>query len=567
MDGNMRLANHNAQILIIDDEESSAHGLLKILAQAGYGSCTAITNPGQAAKRILELNPDLILLDLLMKPISGLEVLTQINDMMSPQRRPLVLVLTADTSPQAKHEALAAGATDFLAKPLDSVEVLLRIENLLTSRKLTHQIQLYSEGLERLVDKRTLELQQRTVDLEKTLTELRQTQQQVIQQERMRALGTMACGIAHDLNNGLSVILGYGDMLLADLERFPLDSKARNYLEELVLAGCDNAKMVERLREFYRPRATREHRQAVDLNDVIEQAISRTAPKWQSEADAAGATIHIKKDLGEIPLICGAPDELREVLTNLIFNAVDAMPRGGRILFRTRAIGKSLRMEMSDTGMGMSEETLRNCLEPFFTTKGKRGSGLGLAMSYGIIRRHGGTIAIKSALNKGSTFTINLPVPDEVIQSADVEVELTVDPLRILVVDDHPAIREIVSAYLAEDRHTVETAADAREAMTKFRAAHFDLVITDRAMPEISGDELAASIKEIEPNEPVIMLTGFADLIHETGRRSENVDLIVSKPARLEDLRRAILEVMPKLRRHQARAKATETGRSGSKSA
>jgi signal transduction histidine kinase len=567
VDGNMRLANHNAQILIIDDEESSAHGLLKILAQAGYGSCTAITNPGQAAKRILELNPDLILLDLLMKPISGLEVLTQINDMMSPQRRPLVLVLTADTSPQAKHEALAAGATDFLAKPLDSVEVLLRIENLLTSRKLTHQIQLYSEGLERLVDKRTLELQQRTVDLEKTLTELRQTQQQVIQQERMRALGTMACGIAHDLNNGLSVILGYGDMLLADLERFPLDSKARNYLEELVLAGCDNAKMVERLREFYRPRATREHRQAVDLNDVIEQAISRTAPKWQSEADAAGATIHIKKDLGEIPLICGAPDELREVLTNLIFNAVDAMPRGGRILFRTRAIGKSLRMEMSDTGMGMSEETLRNCLEPFFTTKGKRGSGLGLAMSYGIIRRHGGTIAIKSALNKGSTFTINLPVPDEVIQSADVEVELTVDPLRILVVDDHPAIREIVSAYLAEDRHTVETAADAREAMTKFRAAHFDLVITDRAMPEISGDELAASIKEIEPNEPVIMLTGFADLIHETGRRSENVDLIVSKPARLEDLRRAILEVMPKLRRHQARAKATETGRSGSKSA
>jgi signal transduction histidine kinase len=566
VDGDMRLANQNAQILIIDDEEASVHGLLKILEQAGYGSCTAITNPNQAAKRILELNPDLLLLDLLMEPVSGLEVLAQINDMMSPQRRPLVLVLTADTSPQAKHEALAAGATDFLAKPLDSVEVLLRIENLLTSRKLTQQIQLYSEGLERLVDKRTLELQQRTADLEKTLTELRQTQQQVIQQERMRALGTMACGIAHDLNNGLSVILGYGDMLLADPERFLLNSKARSYLEELVLAGCDNAKMVERLREFYRPRATREHRQAVDLNDVIEQAISRTAPKWQSEADAAGATIHIEKDLGEIPLICGAPDELREVLTNLIFNAVDAMPRGGRILFRTRAVGKRLQLEMSDTGVGMSEETLRNCMEPFFTTKGKRGSGLGLAMSYGIIRRHGGTIAIKSTLNKGSTFTIYLPVPDEVIQSTDVEVELTVDPLRILVVDDHPAIREIVSAYLAEDRHTVETAADAREAIKKFRAEHFDLVITDRAMPEISGDELAASIKEIEPNEPVIMLTGFADLINETGQRSENVDLIVSKPARLEDLRRAILKVMPKLKRRRAQASTTATLRSQSKS-
>jgi signal transduction histidine kinase len=562
----MRLANQNAQILIIDDEEPSAQGLLKILEQAGYGSCTAITNPTQAAKRTLELNPDLLLLDLLMEPVSGLEVLAQINDMMSPQKRPLVLVLTADTSTQAKHEALAAGATDFLAKPLDSVEVLLRIENLLTSRNLTQQIQLYSEGLERLVDKRTLELQQRTADLENTLAELCKTQQQVIQQERMRALGTMACVIAHDLNNGLSVILGYGDMLLADLERFPLNSKARTYLEEMVLAGCDNAKMVERLREFYRPRATREHRQAVDLNDVIEQAVSRTAPKWQSEADAAGATIHIEKDLdGEIPLICGAPDELREVFTNLIFNAVDAMPRGGRIFFRTREVGKRLQLEMSDTGVGMSEETLRNCMEPFFTTKGKRGSGLGLAMSYGIIRRHGGTIAIKSTINKGTTFTIYLPVPDEVIQSTDVEVELTVDPLRILVVDDHPAIREIVSAYLAEDRHTVETAADAREAMKKFRAEHFDLVITDRAMPEISGDELAASIKEIEPNEPVIMLTGFADLINETGQRSENVDLIVSKPARLDDLRRAIREVMPKPKRRRTQASVTETLRSESK--
>jgi len=194
-------------------------------------------------------------------------------------------------------------------------------------------------------------------------------------------------------------------------------------------------------------------------------------------------------------------------------------------------------------------------MEPFFTTKGKRGSGLGLAMSYGIIRRHGGNIEINSKLNKGTTFTIYLPVPEEVIESTDIEVEAIVDPLRVLVVDDHAAIREIVSAYLAEDRHTVETAADAREAMMKFRSDRFDLIITDRAMPEISGDELAASIKELEPNKPVIMLTGFADLINETGQRSENVDLIVSKPARLDDLRKAILKVMPKSKRDDSQIK------------
>ena len=140
------------------------------------------------------------------------------------------------------------------------------------------------------------------------------------------------------------------------------------------------------------------------------------------------------------------------------------------------------------------------------------------------------------------------------------------DPLRILVVDDHAAIREIVSAYLAEDRHTVETAADASEAMTKFRSSPFDLVITDRAMPEISGDELAASIKEIEPNKPVIMLTGFADLLTETGRRSENVDLIVSKPARLEDLRKAILKVMPRLKRCDPHLTARSSSRATAES-
>jgi signal transduction histidine kinase len=537
--------NRTARILIIDDEAASAAALIRVLTQAGYKDCTAITDPAVAAKRVLDFNPDLLLLDLHMEPISGLDVLGRINDVMSARMRPPVLVLTGDTTSEAKHDALSAGATDFLAKPLDSVEVLLRIENLLTSRKLFQQCQLYSEGLERLVDKRTLELQKRTTDLEKAITELRETQQQVIQQERMRALGTMACGLAHDLNNGLSVILGYGDMLLGDLEQFPLNSRPRKFLQEMVLAGCDNAKLVERLREFYRPRTVREHRQAVNLNELIEQAVSLTAPRWQSEANATGATIHIHQELGEIPPVPAAPAELREVFTNLIFNAVDAMPQGGELCFRTRLSGKRVRLDISDTGTGMSEETLRNCLEPFFTTKGARGSGLGLAMSYGIIRRHGGKIEIKSKLDQGTMFSIYLPMLKEPIEPDSVEVQKTSHPLRILVVDDHLAICEIVSAYLAEDQHIVETASNAREAMEKFRANDFDLVITDRAMPEVSGDELAASIKELRPREPVIMLTGFADLINETGDRSKNVDLVLSKPARLDDLRKAILEVMP----------------------
>jgi signal transduction histidine kinase len=479
-----------------------------------------------------------------MEPISGIDVLKQMNETLEARARPPVIVLTADTTMEAKHEALAAGASEFLAKPADPVEVILRIENLLSRRDLFQRCQVYSEGLERLVDRRTAQLQRRTVDLEQAIAELRDTQQQVIQQERMRALGTMASGIAHDLNNGLTIILGYGDMLLRDKKKFPAESTARADLEKIVLAGHDNAELVKRLREFYRPSDTREHRQAVNLNELIEETLALTKPRWKSQANAAGATIRIKKDLGDVPIIAGVPAELREVLTNLIFNAVDAMPQGGRLCFRTKGKRGDVRLQISDTGVGMSDETLRKCLEPFFTTKGDRGSGLGLAMSYGIIRRHGGSISIKSQLNEGTTFTIKLPVPKEAPDRLVLGPETSMRPLRILVVDDHPAICEIVSAYLAEDRHVVATASNAREAMERFCTERFDLVITDRAMPEVNGDELAGMIKELQPREPVIMLTGFADLMVEGNHSTKNVDLVLSKPARLDDLRKAIMAVM-----------------------
>ena len=315
-------------------------------------------------------------------------------------------------------------------------------------------------------------------------------------------------------------------------------------LEKIVLAGHDNAELVKRLREFYRPSDAREVRQAVNLNELIKETLALTMPRWKSQANASGATIRIKKDLGDISIIAGVPDELREVLTNLIFNAVDAMPCGGRLLFRTRGKRGQVRLEISDTGVGMSEETLRKCFEPFFTTKGVTGSGLGLAVSYGIIRRHGGNILIKSQLNAGTTFTILLPVPKQVPDQLILAPQTSVRPLRILVVDDHPAICEIVSAYLAEDRHIVATASSAREAMDRFCTERFDLVITDRAMPEVNGDELAGIIKELQPREPVIMLTGFADLMVEGQHSTENVDLVLSKPARLDDLRKAIMAVM-----------------------
>lgn len=396
---------NDARILIIDDDARCAVGLARMLGKKGYTGCTTITCPTIAAKRFTELRPDLVLLDLHMEPLSGIDVLKTIHETTKPIDRPPVVMLTADTTVEAKHEALAAGAAAFLAKPLDMIEVMLRIENLLTTRDLNRRCQHYSHGLERLLDKRTAEL--RTSDLEKAILESRDKQQQVVQEERMRSLTTMAAGIAHDLNNGLFLILTYGNILLRDSTMFPPESDARSALEKILLAGQDNAELVKRLGAFHRPFDTLD-REVIDLNQLIEEALALTASRWQPQRNG-DAPILIKKDFGKISRITGVPAELREVLTNLIFNAVDAMPHGGSLSFRTRAKGENVELQISDTGQGMTEETLRKCFEPFFTTKGEAGSGLGLAMSYGIIRRHGGTITLHSHLNEGATFTIFLP--------------------------------------------------------------------------------------------------------------------------------------------------------------
>jgi signal transduction histidine kinase len=535
--------NKGSRIMIVDDECSSAELLASILKAAGYPICITVTDPSLAVERFRQINPDLVLLDLHMEPMNGVEVLLRITDLVSPANRPPVLMITADPSPAAKHQALEAGATDFLSKPLDCVEVTLRIEQLLRTHALHRQCQYYSMRLETLVDERTAELQKQTRDLEMTIAELKQTQQQVIQQERLRALGTIASGIAHDLNNGLSLILGHGDILLEDNELFPDGSPQRRHLQEIVRAGRDNAAMVARLRGFYRPNAIPEERELFQLNGLIEEVIASTAPKWQTLANAKGITIHVAKDLRPVPQILGSPSEIREVFTNLIFNAVDAMPDGGRIIFHTHIEKGRVVVQVADSGTGMNGDTQRRCFEPFFTTKGEDGSGLGLAMSHGIIRRHGGTIGFRSAPRQGTKFTITLPIPKEKRIRSYIYPADPIKHLSLLLVEDHPGIREIVSAYLAHDEHTVKTAANGREALAKFHDERFDIVITDRAMPELNGSELAAAIKRINPDEPVIMLTGFGDELEESLADLRGVDLLLHKPTCLEGLRKAIHKV------------------------
>jgi signal transduction histidine kinase len=386
------------------------------------------------------------------------------------------------------------------------------------------------------------DLRETNRELEKALSELKATQQQVIQQERLSAIGQMASGIAHDFNNTLMPILGFSDLLLTNQALLDDREETMRLLTMLRTSAQDAANVVHRLREFYRPIDTEEEFPIVDLAKIVKQAVALTEPKWRHQAQASGVTVTVSTDFKALPIVAGEESALREILTNLIFNAVDAMPEGGRISLETSAEGERAVVKVRDSGTGMTESVRQRCLEPFFSTKGERGTGLGLSMVYGIVERHRGKLEIESTIGQGTTFIIRLPLAEEMpiaqlVESSDAKSKSS---LNVLIVDDEARIREVVSTYLRCDGHHVATAANGREALEKFRRHPFDLVVLDRVMPEMSGEQTARFIKQLNQNIPVIMLTGFGALIEVTGSQPQAVDVVLNKPVTLDNLRRTI---------------------------
>lgn len=380
--------------------------------------------------------------------------------------------------------------------------------------------------------------------------ELHRTQRHIIEQERLNAVGKMASGLAHDFNNALVPISGYAEMLLEHQDILKDQAKATKYLKLIMTGVEDAASVVSRLREFYRKREEGETYRPLSLNQMVEQAVALTRPRWRDEALGSGRTILVEADMRPVPRILGSESELRELLTNLIFNAVDAMPEGGTIRIRTglREAASSdaapqVFLEVSDTGTGMTDEVRRRCLEPFFSTKGERGTGLGLPMVFGIVKRHRGTMDIESTVGKGTTFIVLLPADASRTREAPARAAAPIGPLRVLVVDDEPIARDVLTEYLTGDGHQVETAANGREGFDKFKAGDFSVVITDRAMPEMGGDQLAAMVKEQAPSTPVVLLTGFGDLMNAAGEKPDGVDLVVKKPIRLSTLREVLAKM------------------------
>ncbi|MCW5793180.1 MAG: response regulator [Nitrospira sp.] len=409
-------------------------------------------------------------------------------------------------------------------------------------RQLADQVAVALSNASDLAERKRAEasLRESHTRLEQAMTDLQTAQQQMVQQERLRALGQMASGIAHDFNNTLSPIMGFSELLLIAPQMSADPAQLKEYLQTINMAAKDAAKVVSRLREFYRPRLDADLAGIVDLNRLVEQSVKLSQPKWKDQALANGVAIEIKTELASVPPVAGHESELREVLTNLVFNAVDAMPKSGSITLRTKADGDHVRLEVSDTGTGMTEEVRQRCLEPFFSTKGEKGSGLGLAMVYGIIKRLRGTIEITSAVGVGTTFSIRLPIQSE--QEAGTKQEgnsLAGVRLQILVVDDDPLVGRVTGEYLRVAGHQVEVVTSAAEAVKRFNPERVHLVVTDHGMPNMTGRQLAEVIKQVSQDTPVVLLTG-GDEIEVTETASQAVDAELSKPLTMAALQRTL---------------------------
>jgi CheY-like chemotaxis protein/anti-sigma regulatory factor (Ser/Thr protein kinase) len=297
----------------------------------------------------------------------------------------------------------------------------------------------------------------------------------------------------------------------------------------------------------------------VQLNSLVEQVLDLTRARWSDMALQRGVVIESRTELApDLPPVPGIESEIREALINLIFNAVDAMPEGGRLTLRTRAGRskptpvplRSVHVEVQDTGLGMDEETRRRCLEPFFTTKGERGTGLGLAMVFGIASRHDAEIKIDSVPGKGTT--IRLSFPPTVLDTAQPTASYTaLSSLRILLVDDDPLILRVLRATLEADGHVVATANGGQEGIDAFQLAEggerFDVVMTDLGMPKVDGNGVARAVKAMRGTAPVILLTGWGQRLVDEGEVPPGVDSVLSKPPRRQELRDTLRELRARL--------------------
>jgi signal transduction histidine kinase len=587
------------EILIAEDSATQLQRLQLILERHQY-RVTAASNGKLAFEAAQRRRPALIVSDIVMPEMNGYDLCRRVKDDPQLSGVPVILVTTL-SDPQDVIRGLECRADNFILKPYEAEQLLRRIQFVLVNSEMRRSDQpgmgleimfggqkhfitadrlqilnlllsTYEAAMERneelsatrdtlrLTNQKLEELTRdlesrvlaRTRELESTNQALRQAQQVLIQQERLRALGQMASGIAHDINNAISPIALYTEAMLE--HENGLSPEGRSRLVTIQRAIDDVAQTVGRMREFYRPQDLKPRFANVDLNALVQQVSDLTRARWSDQPQRSGIIIELRAELASgLPEVQGADNEIRDAITNLIFNAVDASPKGGVIVVRSgisTTEPQHVVLEVIDAGVGMDEETRRRCLEPFFTTKGERGTGLGLAMVFGMAQRHGAQLDIESRPGVGTTIRLLFPVTGSASSAATVRMPVLKDPvpgLSILVVDDDPVLRDSLANTLRDEGHRVTLAGGGQEGIDLFRSAQqgaepFDVVLTDLGMPYVDGRQVAAAVRTLAPRTPIILLTGWGQ---QMGPELEvpQVSRVLGKPPRLRELRAALAEL------------------------
>jgi signal transduction histidine kinase/CheY-like chemotaxis protein len=443
-------------------------------------------------------------------------------------------------TPEVRQRILAAGTRAYLSVPLRAHGVLMGALTVgaEAGRVFAHEevelLQAFADQAALAIDNaRLFERAQRAH------AELSRAHEQLVRGETLRAVGELAAGASHHLNNLLAVVLGRVQMVLRRHGSTDVGRDLRP-AERAVLDGAD---VVKRLARFSRgrPEPTIE---PVDLNELVEDVVELTRPRWQNELEARGVRVETALELGSIPRAAADPPSVREVLVNLILNAVDALPRGGRVTVRTWATEDGVHCAVADDGVGMPAEVRRRVFEPFFTTKGVKSTGLGLSVAYGIIQRHGGELTVDTEEGGGTTVTFRLPKaarrPSAPPPAPGVPPS---SRLRVLVIDDDAAVREVVADMLGEDGHAVLQAASGPEGLERLRGAErVDLVLTDLGMLGMNGWEVARAVQAAYPATVVGLLTGWDEELAPKPVEGSRVDLIVRKPVTQDTLRGVVAQ-------------------------
>ena len=504
------MEDKHIKVLLVEDSPGDVRLIREMLTEVRITSFDLewADRLSTGLERLARGGIDVLLLDLSLPDSQGLDTFARVQA-QAPQLPIVVLTGFGDETLAVK--AVRQGAQDYLVKGKVDRDLLRRAIRYAIERK----------------------------KMEKAL----------IRSERLKALGEMAGGVAHDFNNLLAIILANAQLLERGVKRYKAE-EIKERLKIIARTASEGGETVRRLQYFTQREVSRKDFTKIDLNEIVRDALRSTSPRWKDEAEAKGTTIRIKEKLAKLPSLWASRSELMEVLTNLIFNALESMREGGEITVRTEAKKKEVLLYFTDSGQGIPDTIKKKIFDPFFTTKGSKASGLGLSVSYGIIKRHQGKIKVKSIKGKGTTFTISIPVPLQVpLKKEKLKPPEKISSQKILVIDDEEGVREVLGEIFQDEGHRVTLAETARKGLAKFKQDNFDLVLTDLGMPEMSGWQLAKKIREIDPGIPVGLITGWAVATTKEKMKEEEVDFILSKPFDYTKVVREVNAVLKSKRR------------------